>query len=300
MLLGTQQQVSRFVARVRSRHDRLFDPVVLPGETVSLQLLRQQDIWGIVLASQPDEQAADTLLDCKLRGVRVLSSATFNERYLGRIDPETLTTNDLLLAQGFAGGTVSACLKRICDVIFGCFLLLLTLPVMALTALAIKLDSPGPVFYRQLRVGQFGKTFMLYKFRSMTMDAEAGGNPRWAQKQDPRITRTGRFFRTTRIDELPQLVNVLRGEMSMVGPRPERPHFVEQLARAIPFYNRRSFVKPGLTGWAQINFPYGASIEDAHEKLSYDLYYAKHRSIILDLIILLATIRVVLFRDGAR
>ena len=134
----------------------------------------------------------------------------------------------------------------------------------------------------------------------MTADAEAGGSPRWAQKQDPRITRVGRFIRATRIDELPQLANVIRGEMSLVGPRPERPHFVEQLARAIPFYRQRAYVKPGLTGWAQVNFPYGASVEDAREKLAYDLYYVKNRTIMLDMIILISTIRVVLFREGAR
>jgi lipopolysaccharide/colanic/teichoic acid biosynthesis glycosyltransferase len=166
--------------------------------------------------------------------------------------------------------------------------------------LAIKLDSTGPVFYRQRRVGQFDKSFTLLKFRSMTVDAEAGGNPVWAQQNDPRVTRVGRFIRATRIDELPQLVNVLVGEMSLVGPRPERPHFVEQLSRAIPFYRQRSYVKPGVTGWAQINFPYGASIEDAREKLAYDLYYIKNRSLLLDAAVLVSTIRVVLFGKGAR
>jgi lipopolysaccharide/colanic/teichoic acid biosynthesis glycosyltransferase len=174
------------------------------------------------------------------------------------------------------------------------------LPLMAMTALAIKIDGPGPVLYRQQRVGRFDRTFTLFKFRSMIADAEASGYPRWAQKQDPRVTRIGRFIRATRIDELPQLANVIRGEMSLVGPRPERPHFVEQLTRAIPFYRQRAYVKPGLTGWAQVNFPYGASVEDAREKLAYDLYYVKHRTIMLDLIILMSTIRVVLSREGAR
>jgi lipopolysaccharide/colanic/teichoic acid biosynthesis glycosyltransferase len=140
----------------------------------------------------------------------------------------------------------------------------------------------------------------VFKFRSMRVDAEAGGTPRWAQTGDPRITRIGRVIRASRIDELPQLANVLRGEMSLVGPRPERPLFVEQLARAIPFYDQRAYVKPGLTGWAQVNYPYGASIEDAREKLAYDLYYVKHRSTWLDLLILLRTVRVVLFQEGAR
>jgi lipopolysaccharide/colanic/teichoic acid biosynthesis glycosyltransferase len=179
-------------------------------------------------------------------------------------------------------------------------MLALALPLMLLAALAIKADSRGPVFYRQQRTGQFDEPFTLFKFRSMTADAEACGTPRWAQQKDPRTTRIGRFMRATRIDELPQLANVIRGEMSLVGPRPERPHFVEQLERAIPFYRQRAFVKPGLTGWAQVNFPYGASVEDAREKLSYDLFYVKNRSIALDLIILVSTIRVVLFQEGAR
>ena len=182
----------------------------------------------------------------------------------------------------------------------GLGLLLLTLPLMAVTALLIKLDSPGPVFYRQLRAGQFGTPFTLFKFRSMSVDAEAGGQPRWAQQQDPRVTRVGSIIRLLRIDELPQLLNVLRGEMSMVGPRPERPHFVEQLAQIIPFYHERSYVAPGITGWAQVNFPYGASVEDAREKLAYDLYYVKNRNLLLDLLILFGTVRVILFREGAR
>jgi exopolysaccharide biosynthesis polyprenyl glycosylphosphotransferase len=204
------------------------------------------------------------------------------------------------MAPGFPAGGLTALLKRLSDIIIGVALLSLTLPLMALTMLAIKIDSSGPGFYRQQRVGRFDKPFTLLKFRSMTTDAEAGGNPIWAQQNDPRITRVGRFIRATRIDELPQLVNVLAGEMSLVGPRPERPHFVEQLSRAIPFYCQRSYVKPGVTGWAQINFPYGASVEDAREKLAYDLYYLKNRSLLLDAAVLVSTVRVVLFGDGAR
>jgi len=156
------------------------------------------------------------------------------------------------------------------------------------------------VFYPQQRVGLHGKPFTLYKFRSMAIDAETGDNPRWALRQDPRITRVGSFIRPMRIDELPQLFNVLLGQMSIVGPRPERPHFVAQLSRMIPFYHERSYVKPGITGWAQVNYPYGASVEDAREKLSYDLYYVKNRSLAIDLLILLSTVRVILFREGAR
>jgi exopolysaccharide biosynthesis polyprenyl glycosylphosphotransferase len=271
---------------------------------MSFAALRQHRIWGIVVASEPQALALGPLLtpllDCKMRGMRILTTGAFQENYLGRIDLDLLTANDLLTTQGFAAYRLTAALTRFSDVILSICMLVLLLPLMVLTALAIKIDSQGPVFYRQQRVGQFDKPFTLYKFRSMAADAEAGGKPRWAQRQDPRVTRVGRFIRATRIDELPQLVNVLRGQMALVGPRPERPHFVDQLSRAIPFYRHRSYVKPGVTGWAQINFPYGASVEDAREKLTYDLYYVKHRSLLLDAFILLSTVRVVLMGEGAR
>jgi exopolysaccharide biosynthesis polyprenyl glycosylphosphotransferase len=195
---------------------------------------------------------------------------------------------------------VSRAFKRVFDVVVGLLLTTVTLPLMVVTAAAIKLDSRGPAFYRQERTGLHGETFTLFKFRSMALDAEAGGRPQWAQKRDPRITRIGAFLRASRIDELPQLFNVLRGEMSMIGPRPERPIFVEELAKVIPFYNHRTYVKPGLTGWAQVNYPYGASVEDAREKLAYDLYYVKNRGVLLDMVILLSTVRVILFGEGAR
>ena len=232
--------------------------------------------------------------------MKIYSAGAFYENHLGRIDLDMLSASEWLMTPGFPAGGLTAVLKRLSDIIVGLALLSLTLPLMALTMLAIKIDSSGPVFYRQQRVGQFDKPFTLLKFRSMTADAEAGGNPVWAQRNDPRVTRVGRFIRATRIDELPQLVNVLVGEMSLVGPRPERPHFVEQLSRAIPFYRQRSYVKPGVTGWAQINFPYGASVEDAREKLAYDLYYVKNRSLLLDAAVLVSTVRVVLFGEGAR
>jgi exopolysaccharide biosynthesis polyprenyl glycosylphosphotransferase len=300
LLLGDPGQVSAISVRLRTGRTHLFEPIVLHGHPVSWPLLRQQGIWGIVVASEPGSHSVEALLDCKFRGLPVLSAAAFHEHYLGRIDLDALTTNDLLLGHGFAATRLAAALKRLLDLVVGTCMLLALLPLMAMTVVAIKIDSPGPVLYRQLRVGRFDKTFTLFKFRSMTANAEAGGKPRWAQMHDPRVTRVGRFIRATRIDELPQLANVIRGEMSLVGPRPERPHFVEQLARAIPFYRQRGYVKPGLTGWAQVNFPYGASVEDAREKLAYDLYYVKNRSIVLDLVILLSTVRVVLFREGAR
>ena len=300
LLFGAPRQVGAVTTRLRSPRGRRFDAVLLPNQAMTWETLRHQQLWAIVMASEPTAQAAEALLDCKFRGIRVLSGAAFQERYLRRIDLEALTAHDLLVSRGITASRISATVKRLCDLIIGAAMLVLLLPLMAVTAVAVKLDSPGPVLYRQVRTGRYDRTYTLYKFRSMTQDAEASGDPRWAQKQDPRVTRVGRFIRATRIDELPQLVNVMRGNMSLVGPRPERPHFVEQLARAIPFYRQRAYVKPGLTGWAQVNFPYGASVEDAREKLAYDLYYVKNRSFALDLRILVSTVRVVLFREGAR
>jgi sugar transferase (PEP-CTERM system associated) len=272
------------------------------GTALTLDDLKRQRIWGIVAADTPGAidppQPARFLLDCKLRGVPVLSEAGFCEQHLGRVDLDTLTVPSLLFADGFANARLSNAAKRVLDTAVALVLLLLTLPLMVITAVLVKLDSPGPVLYRQTRVGLHGETFTLLKFRSMAVDA--GGKPRWATQQDPRITRVGNIIRPMRIDELPQLINVLRGEMSLIGPRPERPQFVDELARIIPFYRERAYVKPGITGWAQVNFPYGASVEDAVQKLSYDLYYVKNRSLLLDLLILLATIRVILFREGAR
>ena len=179
-------------------------------------------------------------------------------------------------------------------------MLALTFPVIAIAAIAVVLESPGPAFYRQRRVGLYNEPFDIVKLRSMRQDAEAGGKAVWAEKRDPRVTRVGRFIRTVRIDELPQCWSVLKGDMSFVGPRPERPQFVAELERELPYYAERHMVKPGITGWAQINYPYGASVEDARNKLEYDLYYAKNYSPFLDLLILLQTLRVVLWPEGAR
>jgi len=302
LILGSERRTVRLADMLRSRRVRLFEPVVASAvPALSPDHLRQQRIWGIIVADQGEaEPAAATLLDSKLRGARVLSVTTFYERHLGRIDLDSVDSHWLLCADGFTQGLLTKVLKRFLDVVVSLSLLVLTLPVMLVTALLIKLDSPGPVLYRQQRLGLHGKVFTLCKFRSMRVDAEAGGKPRWAQHRDPRVTRVGRFVRPMRIDELPQLINVLLGEMSMIGPRPERPHFVEQLSRVIPLYRQRAYVKPGITGWAQVNYPYGASVEDAREKLAYDLYYVKNRSLLLDVLILFATVRVILFREGAR
>jgi lipopolysaccharide/colanic/teichoic acid biosynthesis glycosyltransferase len=191
-------------------------------------------------------------------------------------------------------------MRRVVDLIIACALIIFTLPFVAIVALAIKLDSFGPVFYRQERVGLNGHRFVLLKFPSMVLDAEPDGRPVWAAERDIRITRVGRVMRCTRIDELPQLFDVLCGDMSVIGPRPERPYFVDQLTKVIPFFAERHKVKPGITGWAQINYPYGASIKAAREKLSYDLYYINNRNFALDLVILISTVRVVISKWGAR
>jgi sugar transferase (PEP-CTERM system associated) len=311
LVLGSPPRIARLRQLATGGRGRLFEPIVAAREAgagvvdqpLSLAALRRQRIWGIVVAGSPADAAAlpvRALLDCKLRGVPVLDEAGFCEQHLGRIDLDSVRADWLLFADGFSSGRVGNAIKRGFDVCISVALLLLTLPLMLLTAVLIRIDGPGPVLYRQQRTGLHGRPFTLLKFRSMSIDAEQGGNPRWATQQDPRITRIGSFIRPMRIDELPQLINVLRGEMSMIGPRPERPHFVEQLGRIIPFYGERSYVKPGITGWAQVNYPYGASVEDARQKLSYDLYYVKNRGLLLDLFILLATIRVILFREGAR
>ena len=315
LILGSGRRAARVAEMLRNRRGRLFEPVA-PGstagslaaadapasaETLASAALREGRIWGVIIAEDASAgMPAATLLDSKLRGTRVLSDTAFCEHYLGRIDLDTIDAAWLLCADGFVQGRLTNAIKRGLDLVVSVALLILTLPVMVITALLIRLESPGSVLYCQQRVGLHGKAFTLFKFRSMTVDAERGGKPTWAQQQDPRVTRVGSFIRPMRIDELPQLLNVLRGEMSMIGPRPERPHFVEQLARIIPFYHERAYVKPGITGWAQVNYPYGASVEDAREKLAYDLYYVKNRGVLFDLLILVSTVRVILFREGAR
>ena len=218
----------------------------------------------------------------------------------GRVVPEFLPQNWLRGTRALRQGALEHVLHRGLDIFASLTLLLLTLPLLLLVALAIKLDSRGPLFYRQERVGQHSRRFHILKFRSMTVDAEKPGAAVWATVGDSRVTRVGRFIRLTRIDEIPQAINILRGDMAFVGPRPERPVFVEQLVAAIPHYADRAAVKPGLTGWAQVKFPYGASIEDARDKLSYDLWYVRQRSLWLDLRIIFATVRVVLRQAGAR
>jgi sugar transferase (PEP-CTERM system associated) len=241
----------------------------------------------------------DAILACKLAGMRVTEYLAFYEREAGRVDLDALQPSWLVFSDGFSLKWWDVAIKRTFDVVVSLLFLAFTLPITLITAVLVRLDSPGPIFYRQERVGQNGQTFTLMKFRSMRTDAESSG-PQWAAQNDNRITRIGEFIRQTRIDEIPQIINVLRGDMSFIGPRPERPFFVDSLSRHVPYYRERHRMKPGITGWAQINYPYGASIADAKEKMSYDLYYLKNFTIFLDVLILLQTARVVLWPAGVR
>jgi sugar transferase (PEP-CTERM system associated) len=240
------------------------------------------------------------LLDCKLSGVKVLDLASYFERALGQIRLDSLRVGWLIFGEGFRQGWTRTLVKRLFDIVAASILLLLALPVMVVTALLIVLEDGFPIFYRQERVGLNGRLFSVVKFRSMRRDAEGDGKPRWAAANDDRTTRVGRIIRKLRIDELPQLYSVLAGDMSLVGPRPERPYFVDQLTRDIPFYAVRHSVKPGVTGWAQVSYQYGASVDDSIQKLQYDLYYVKNHTLFLDLVIVFETVGVVLTGKGAQ
>ncbi|OAJ69536.1 exopolysaccharide biosynthesis polyprenyl glycosylphosphotransferase [Methylobacillus sp. MM3] len=240
------------------------------------------------------------LLKCKLHGVRVSDTETFFEREMGQVLMDSLQPGWLVFNDGFDQSKLRISIKRTFDLLASLALLIVTLPIMLITALCIFLEDRKSIVYRQERVGKDGQHFMILKFRSMRNDAEEKGKPQWACENDPRTTRVGRIIRQLRIDELPQILNVLKGEMSFVGPRPERPYFVEQLSAKLPYYHVRHSIKPGITGWAQVRYRYGASVEDAIQKLQYDLFYVKNNSLFLDIIILIDTIRVVIFGKGGR
>jgi sugar transferase (PEP-CTERM system associated) len=280
-------------------------PGAVPRDAISNLAALIVDLGAseVVLALEERRNALplQDLLRVKTTGVHVTDLSGFLERETGRIDLLTVNPSALIFSDGFASGRMlSSVIKRAFDIAASLLLLLLAAPVILVFAALVKLESQGPAFYRQRRVGLFNQPFEIVKLRSMRQDAEVAGKAVWAAENDPRVTRIGRFIRKVRIDELPQCWSVLKGEMSFVGPRPERPQFVSDLERHMPFYAERHMVKPGITGWAQINYPYGASVEDARNKLEYDLYYAKNYSPFLDLLILLQTIRVVIWPEGAR
>jgi sugar transferase (PEP-CTERM system associated) len=320
VVLGRGQKAARIALLAKAGSNRYFLPVAyLPcggdarngnAEAVDLhrggpdaiaECARDLGATEIVVAADDRRGLPVTeLLRCRAAGIRVIDYLDFIERQTKTVDLDALQPGWLIFSDGFRRSSLANFCKRVFDIASALGLVLFTLPLMLLTALLIVLDSKGPILYRQERVGLGGRSFVLLKFRSMRTDAEKDGAPRWASTRDPRVTRVGAFIRKVRIDELPQLLNVLRGDMSLVGPRPERPGFVDEFTKGIPFYAERHCVKPGITGWAQINYPYGASLEDARYKLSYDLYYIKNHSLFLDLIIVSQTVRVILSADGAR
>lgn len=275
-------------------------PVV--GNLAELPALVERYKVGMIVVCLDDRRATlpmDLLLDLKVAGVEVIDGHHVFEKVTGRLSIDSLRPSALVFSAGFKRRSTASLIKRVVDVIIASLSLLVAAPMFLIVAVLIKLDSPGPVFYRQSRVGFSSRSFMIIKFRSMVHDAETSG-PRWAQKNDHRVSRVGRWLRMSRIDEIPQCINVLKGEMSIVGPRPERPVFVEELRKQIPYYDIRHTVKPGITGWAQVMFGYAASQKDSHLKFQYDLYYIKNKSFWLDLKILVKTIRVLARGEGAR
>lgn len=280
----------------------IVNPGVIGGYGDIGRVARSEKVDRIIIAlhDRRSKLPMSALLDCKLKGISVEEGETFHERATGKIPLDHLKPSWMVFSDGFKSLRSRKILKRFFDLVFSTVGLSIFLPVMLLTAVLIKIESSGPVIFSQERVGENGKLFKIYKFRSMRQDAEAGTGPVWAGSDDDRITRVGRFIRKTRIDELPQLINVIKGDMSFVGPRPERPYFVEKLKEAIPYYEMRTVAKPGITGWAQIKYPYGATVKDALEKLQFDIFYIKNMSPLLDIMIIFWTIKVVLTGKGAR
>ena len=318
LIVGAGEQAANIIERMRRRSDqrnfRLLGFYPVAGETIRIpadrllsgstplnQLIRQHDIDEVVVAVDDRRGCVpvDALLACRLSGVNVIDVQTFFERESYKILVDLLKPSHLIFSDGFTRSSLTDRVRRVLDVCFSLLLLTLSWPLMLLTILAIKLEDGwrAPIFYLQERIGSHGRPYSVIKFRSMIENAESAG-AQWASKNDMRVTRVGEVIRKYRIDELPQIFNVLRGDMGFVGPRPERPVFVDSLAEKIPFYQERHLVKPGITGWAQLNYAYGASEQDSLEKLQYDLYYIKNRSLLLDLIILVQTVEVVLFGRG--
>ena len=292
---------TRFVSCTEKKPD--VDPQLIVGRINDIENLIQDyrpQKLVVALNERRGNLPLKEFMRSKLRGVEIIEATTYYEQEKGCLFIENMQPSAFIYTQSFRMTSFMRGYKRICDIIFSLFGLVMSAPIFPLLALIIKLDTPGPVFYRQLRVGENEVEYFVYKFRTMGQDAETQTGAIWAQKNDPRVTRIGQFLRKTRLDEIPQLYNVLKGDMSFIGPRPERMAFVERLKETIPFYSTRHFVKPGVTGWAQVCYPYGASDEDALEKMRYDLFYIKNYSIFLDFRIIVDTIRVVLTGFGGR
>lgn len=313
-LLGNGPRASRLVEALRTRGELGMDVVGWAGETgieamtreaLSTNLLemsraREVDRVIVALSDRRGTMPVGELLDLRLRGVRVEDGTAMLEKFYGLIEIDELYPSWLIFGEGFRRSFLNRAMRRAISTLFSLTLLLIALPLIPLIILLVRISSPGPILYRQKRVGLNGVVFDCYKFRTMRADAEADSGATWASDEDPRITKIGHYLRKMRLDEIPQLWNVLKGDMGLVGPRPERPEFVNRLATEIPYYGMRHLIRPGITGWAQINFGYGASVEDAKEKLRYDLYYIKNGSLAIDLLIIFRTIRTVLLRRGAR
>jgi len=313
-VLGSGERARRFVESLRSRPEIGIDvagwsggvePDVHNPDERGTGLMSMVDGGQVsrVIVAMGDRRGTmpvRELLEIRLRGIKVEDVTGVLEKVTGRVEIDGLYPSWLIFSEGFRAGSFFFFARRLFSLAASSVLLLLILPFLPFIALAIKLDSPGSVFYQQTRVGRFGKPIKVIKFRTMRADAEAITGPTWAGETDPRITRVGRWLRRSRADEIPQLFNVFRGDMGFVGPRPERPEFVEWLVREIPYYNFRHMIRPGITGWAQVCYQYGASLEEAKEKLKYDLYYTKNVSLGLDLVIILRSIKIVLFGHGAR
>jgi sugar transferase (PEP-CTERM system associated) len=312
-VLGTGERAQRLVNGLRTRSElsvevagwsgNLEGPVTRESIAAHLMELAGQGEIHRVIVAMPDRRGTfpvNELLKLRLEGVKIEEATSWLEKISGKIEVEHLNPSWLLFADGFRCSAGFSLLRRVASFIASAVLLIIVLPVIPFVILAIKLDSAGPVLYRQKRVGRSGVIFHCHKFRTMRKDAEADTGATWAGDDDPRITRVGRFLRVSRLDEIPQLWNVLRGDMGFVGPRPERPEFIEWLSREIPFYPLRHCVSPGITGWAQIRYKYGNTQEDAKQKLQYDLYYIKNMSLGLDLFIMFQTIKIVLLGRGAQ
>jgi sugar transferase (PEP-CTERM system associated) len=313
-VLGAGERATRLVETLRARQELGMDVVGWAGsiddgslkrETLASTLRALQKNRGVdrVIVAMSDRRGTmpvRELLDLRLSGIKVEEATALLEKVSGKIEVDELSPSWLIFSEGFRLNPSFLMARRFISTVVSLAGLLLVLPLLPLMALAVKLTSPGPVLYRQKRVGRYGVLFDCYKFRTMRADAEAEAGPTWAGDDDPRTTLVGRVLRRTRLDEIPQLWNVLRGDMGFVGPRPERPEFVEWLSREIPYYHLRHIIRPGLTGWAQVRYQYGASLEESKEKLRYDLYYIKNISLSLDLLIVLHTIKIVLLGRGSR
>lgn len=316
LILGTGQLAKRIGGIVSSNHYYVLagyvncvnEPVYVPPHSIIhngnglLETAKREKAHKIVvsLSERRGVFPLKDVLTCKLSGVDVVDAPSFYEEMTGKLLIEDITPSWFIFSDGFKITSFKMSYKRLLDTVLAVFGLIITFPLIPLIALLIKIESQGPVFYKQVRVGKGEKHFVIYKFRTMFKDAELNTGAIWAQEDDSRVTLLGRFLRKTRLDEIPQLYNVLRGDMSLIGPRPERPEFIKKLREFIPYYSERHFVKPGITGWAQVKYPYGASVEDALEKLRYDLYYIKNLTLFLDMLIVLETIKILAFGRGGR